>query len=124
MAKQSVMVIDDEESILFILKDFLAGLNLQPHMCATLQQAVEVLKKEPINIILCDVTLPDGKGTDFYYKIVQTYPHLKDRFILMTGYSLDDSLETFLNDNRISFIQKPFQLDLIRSKIMEILKKS
>ncbi|MGO8822245.1 MAG: response regulator, partial [Desulfomonilaceae bacterium] len=64
MARERILVVDDEEDILELVKYNLTKENFQV-MCATSgEEALQKLKKETFDIILLDLMLPGRDGLD------------------------------------------------------------
>lgn len=58
--------------------------------------AQKVLEKEPVDVVLCDVKLPDGNGVDFVRTIRQSYPMLE--IILLTAFgNVPDGVQAMRN---------------------------
>lgn len=58
--------------------------------------AQKVLEKEPVDVVLCDVKLPDGNGVDFVRTIRQSYPLLE--IILLTAFgNVPDGVQAMRN---------------------------
>jgi DNA-binding NtrC family response regulator len=70
--------------------------------------------------MLTDVVMPGGGGPDLAKTVLQTRPDL--RVIYMSGYT-DRVLSEKLGENA-SFLQKPFGLDHLASKIRSLLNCS
>ena len=46
------------------LTHILASQQVEPLCCSTLREAVETLRKEPVGLVFCDKSLPDGTYRD------------------------------------------------------------
>jgi DNA-binding NtrC family response regulator len=62
----------------------------------TLSGGFDILKREEIDVILCDVKLPDGNGVDFVKEAKARYPLLE--IILLTAYgNIPDGVQAIKN---------------------------
>ena len=75
--------------------------------------------KEKIDLALLDIKLPDMAGEEVYQHITKLHPELK--VIVCSGYSIDGPAQELLNLGAQAFIQKPFSLDYLSTKIKEVL---
>ena len=62
--KLKVLIIEDNEGDLMLVTDYLSEVFPLANIihCSYLSEAITVLKQQPIDIILLDLTLPDSKG--------------------------------------------------------------
>lgn len=59
---EKILIIDDETDLRFVLKRFLAKHNYEVVEAATGKKALEILRSQPVNLILCDFKLDDMDG--------------------------------------------------------------
>jgi two-component system, NtrC family, response regulator HydG len=106
-AKQSILVIDDEESIRFTLERFLTFEGFTVITAGDCREALDVIKNNNIDVVFADIVLPDGTGMDILSKIKQTQPDC--RVIMMTAYpSVETVRSTFLM-GASDYITKPIR---------------
>jgi len=79
-----LLIIDDEEKLRQLLKRIINLEGFDVAEAGTLKEGKKFLEKEPVDVILCDVKLPDGSGVDFVKNIRQDYPFTE--IILLTAY--------------------------------------
>lgn len=82
--KPQILIIDDEEKLRGLLKRIISLEGYVVKEAGTLVSAKQVLAGKDIDIVLCDVKLPDGNGVDFSKEIKATYPHIE--IVLLTAY--------------------------------------
>ncbi len=80
----------------------------------SLQSASDIYKEQPIDLIILDVTLPDGNGIDFMTKIrkTDTVP-----IILLTANKMEMDIVSGLELGANDYITKPFSLMVLRARI-------
>ena len=78
------MIIDDEEKLRGLLKRIISLEGFDVLEAKTLNASSKVLEKETVDVIICDVKLPDGNGVDFVKEIKQAHPLVE--VILLTAY--------------------------------------
>ena len=93
---KQVLIIDDEEKLRSLLAKIigLEGFDvLQAGDCKT---GMKKLEQNNIDVVICDVKLPDGAGVDFSKKIKEIYPFIE--IILLTAYgNIPDSVQAIKN---------------------------
>lgn len=75
-----------------------------------------------IHLLLTDVVLPNMNGRVTYEKAVRTHPGLK--VLYMSGYTNNVIAHRGVLDEGINFIQKPFSIQGLGSKVRQVLDKS
>ncbi|MBL7746959.1 MAG: sigma-54-dependent Fis family transcriptional regulator [Chitinophagaceae bacterium] len=80
----SVLIIDDEEKLRQLLKRIVSLEGFNVLEAGNLKSATKILDKESIDVVLCDVKLPDGNGIDFVKEIKKKYSFVE--IILLTAY--------------------------------------
>ncbi len=123
MEPKKVLVIEDEADIANILTNVLKLVSLETQVCTTGREALEHLKQERYHGVILDLTLPDVKGTELYRQIVSEYPDLRGKFLITTGYSLDDELESLIAEGGERFMQKPFQLMELKDLVVQMVNQ-
>ncbi|MGE5343289.1 MAG: response regulator [Candidatus Omnitrophota bacterium] len=107
MSEKKILVIDDEDFIRELVKDFLELEGVQCQDAETLNEAMKLLETETFDLILLDRNLGEIRTEDFI-------PELKKKsrnnvpILLLTGDQLDYPLLKGVGANGIIF--KPFQV--------------
>jgi len=92
----SVLIIDDEEKLLKLLSRIVKLEGYTVLEASSLKAAYRLMEKESIDVILCDVKLPDGNGVDFVKETKSKYPSTET--ILLTAYgNISDGVQTMKN---------------------------
>lgn len=92
----SILIIDDEEKLRQLLKRIISLEGFTVLEANNLKSATKVLEKEIVDVVLCDVKLPDGNGVDFVKEIKQA--HSSVEVILLTAYgNVPDGVQAMRN---------------------------
>lgn len=85
--KEHILVVDDEESILVLLREMLEELGYQVTVCNDPETAVRVFTENPndFSLVISDMTMPNKTGAELIGEIKQIKPEIK--IILCTGFS-------------------------------------
>lgn len=94
--KGTILIIDDEEKLRQLLTRIISLEGFIVLEAGDLKSASKILEKESIDIILCDVKLPDGNGVDFIKAIKSKYSAVE--IILLTAYgNIPDGVQAMKN---------------------------
>jgi len=106
-----VLVVDDEAEIREALNIYLRSEGLTVYAASNGEEALEVLEREPVHLILMDVMMPRMDGITATYKIRETR---NVPIILLTAKSEDTDKIMGLNIGADDYVTKPFNpLELI-----------
>lgn len=83
MGSANILVVDDEDKLRSLLKRVIAMEGYAVYEAPDLKTAEKILNKEDIDVIVCDVRLPDGTGLEFTRSVKTGYP--KAEILLLTG---------------------------------------
>jgi len=117
--KKQVLLVDDEPELLAALSDFL-GLDSDLYAVHTAkggQEALEIINRENINLVVSDIQMPEITGLHLLTEIRALHPHI--RVILMTGYGTDTIQQEAEQKGCLHFLNKPFQVEHLRNLIRE-----
>jgi two-component system NtrC family response regulator len=93
MHQGNVLVIEDDAKIRLLLKRVLSLEGYTAYEAADLRSAARVVKDEEIDVIVCDVKLPDGSGIDFT-KRIKTSTSTNIEIIMLTAFgNIPDSVQ-------------------------------
>jgi two-component system, NtrC family, response regulator len=96
MSDRSVLLVDDEEKLRALLKRIIGLEGFNIFEANDLKAASRILERESIDVVLCDVKLPDGNGVDFVKKIKPTHPSTE--IILLTAFgNISDGVQAMKN---------------------------
>ena len=92
----TVLIVDDEEGLRRLLGRIISLEGYTVVEASSLKDARKKLAKEAIDIVLCDVRLPDGNGVEFTAEIQQHYNQVE--VILLTAFGdIADSVQAMKN---------------------------
>lgn len=91
-----ILVIDDEEKIRTLLSKILSLEGFEVFQASDLANAKKRLEFSDIDVVVCDVKLPDGSGVDFVKKIKEKYDVVE--VILLTAFgNIPDGVQAIKN---------------------------
>lgn len=121
----SLLYVDDEATNLRVFKsNFRKIYNV--FTCESPFEAIELLKHEPIQIIITDQRMPDMTGTEFLEKIVPDFPDVIK--IILTGFTDIEAIQDGINKCGIyKYVTKPWNFDEMKGlleRAIETYKKN
>ncbi|KIA88478.1 sigma-54-dependent transcriptional regulator [Kaistella jeonii] len=91
-----ILIIDDELKLLKLLGMIVSNEGYEVFQASTARSGMNMLSNNDIDLVLCDVKLPDAFGVDLVREIKTKYPHLE--IILMTAYgNIPDGVQAMRN---------------------------
>lgn len=81
---KKILVIDDEPKIRNLLSKIISLEGFEVFVAKDLEEGNSIIHNSRIDLIFCDVKLPDGNGVDFTKKIKKDYPNIE--IILLTAF--------------------------------------
>jgi two-component system, NtrC family, response regulator len=85
MVAGNILVVDDEDKLRSLLKRIISLEGYSVYEAADLKAAMRILGKEDIDVVVCDVKLPDGSGLDFTKSMKGKTSHVE--VILLTAHA-------------------------------------
>ncbi|HUP11486.1 MAG TPA: response regulator, partial [Niastella sp.] len=117
----TILLVDDEEKLRGLLKRIISLEGFTIYEAADLKVAAKWLEKEPIQVVLCDVKLPDGSGVDFVKEVKIKHPAVE--IILLTAYgNISDGIQAMKN-GAFDYIIKGDDNDKIIPLLMRAIDK-
>lgn len=110
-----ILVIDDEPTIRFLLKEILAEWGYELVEASRALRGIEIIKQGGIDLVLLDIQLPQMNGLEAIQKIREVNEKVPV-FILTAFHNLRDVVN-MLDVSIQEFIPKPFDIDELHDKI-------
>lgn len=119
---ERILVVDDERRQREIACGLLKRLGYQPEAVSSSEEAVEYVKKRPVDLIVLDMIMPKGiNGRETYEEIIKIRPGQKA--IIATGFSETEAVKTAQRLGAGKYIKKPYTLIEIGLALKEVLGK-
>lgn len=115
-----ILVVDDEDRVASMLERALTESGNRVVRASSLAEGKELLALGKFNLVLSDVVLGDGTGLELYDARGRAAPP----FLFMTGNVMDVPLMKYFEDNKLTYLKKPFDLADLFSEIAAVLEKA
>ena len=120
MEPAKILVVDDERSILVLLKEALGQWGYQVTTAASAAEALGILKSELFDALITDIRMPDMSGLELLREVKKQDESIE--VVMMTGYPTIASAVQALKEGAYDYLSKPLILDELRhlmSRMME-----
>jgi DNA-binding response OmpR family regulator len=121
---KTVLVVDDEPSVLFALSEALGDRRRGVRVVTAANgiEAVAVLESEPVDLVLTDLRMPDMDGFELLAFLRRSHAELP--VILMTALGSEETAAHLGTAGSFECLTKPFNVAALKHKIAEMLAES
>jgi response regulator RpfG family c-di-GMP phosphodiesterase len=116
-----VLLVDDNVEIIDILTDFLTLNGCKIYKASSGREALEVLGKAELEIVILDVKLPDVNGISLIDTIKIKNPTIG--IIMITGYHDPNLIVEAMKKGASDFLIKPFEFDKLILVMMRVVRE-
>jgi CheY-like chemotaxis protein len=117
---ERILIVDDEEHIRELLREFLNGAGYEVAVAANGEEALEVAQRERPDLILLDIRMPELDGVETCMRLKTNDKTRSTPVIIATAFG--DTLAEALDAGADDFVNKPFQLEEIALRIKSLLR--
>lgn len=118
--KFSVLFVDDENGILKALKRSLKNETYTKYFVDSADEALEVLRREEIAVIVSDIGLPKMNGVELLRLVEKEFPKVVK--LALTGiHEMQEVVTIFDQVNLYKYITKPWNVEDMKTYINEAL---
>lgn len=115
-----ILIVDDDVHLALALRRVVGGDDRIVELAHDVASGSRFLREHPVDVLLCDFDLPDGRGSDVLRCAVQHQPDAPR--ILLTGHADWEVAERAVNDGSIDrALSKPCDPSTIRQAVDEAL---
>ena len=120
---ETILLVEDEPSILELTQMMLQRLGYQVLTAGTPGEAIRLAREYggEIHLLMTDVVMPEMNGRDLAKNILSMQPNLKRLF--MSGYTANVIAHHGVLDEGVNFIQKPFSMEKLGTRVREALEE-
>ena len=121
-----IWIVDDDESIRWVLEKALARESLSTRSFSSAREAMDALQNSMPQVLVSDIRMPGESGLELLQEVKARYPGLP--VIIITAFSDLDSAVASFQGGAFEYLAKPFDIDkaveLIRRALEESLREA
>ena len=116
-----ILVVDDERSLRDLLSIMLKKEGYAVDVAESLEGGLEALRGKPYSLVITDLRLPDGSGTDILRRCHELTP--SPIVMVITAYASTETAVDALRFGAYDYFTKPFDIDEVRNRISNALER-
>ena len=121
--QKSILIIDDEGDMLQLLKRSLEpDMKCRIHTAQSGKKGLQILAREPVDLVLADIKMPEMNGLELLDLIKQDYPDLT--VVMMTAFGGVETAVEAMRCGAYDFITKPFDHETLLVRLEKALERS
>ncbi len=118
-----VLVVDDEQAIRDVFHAYIDHApGYECYKAGTGLEAIEVMKKHPIDVVITDINMPDMDGIQLL-KEIRSHKQYNADMIIITGFGDDYSYENIIDMGARDFIKKPVPLNELMVRLKRVVNE-
>ncbi len=121
MAKERVLIVDDEKNIVSSLQEILNDEGYEIVTAEDGLNALEIVQSEPPDLVLLDIWIPGMDGIEVLQAIKTYHPEIE--VLVMSGHGTIDTAVKATKLGAYDFIEKPLSLDQLVMSVEKALKQ-
>jgi two-component system response regulator PilR (NtrC family) len=118
---RQILVVDDEPEVRDTLYNVLKSLDYSPHVAASGSEALEILEREAIDVVLSDLYMPEMDGIELLKKVMMR-DH-KVIFLMITAHPTIETAVEAIKKGAYDYLTKPFHIEEVRLKINRAMER-
>lgn len=115
-----LLVVDDESDILDVYEDLFATWVGRLIRVSKAQEAFEVIKSQPVDVIISDLKMPQMTGIELLEKVRELNKAIP--FLLVTGFGDKAAAVSALRLGAFDFLDKPFEVEKMKTTVTAALE--
>ncbi|HTR82136.1 MAG TPA: response regulator [Bacteroidota bacterium] len=118
--KDKILVVDDEDSLRMTLKMRLEGADFDVQVARDGEEALAVLKENPVDLVLLDINMPNMDGIETLGHIAEDYPSTE--IIMLTGFADFSTAIECLKKGAKDYLVKPIEMTELITRVKSTLR--
>ena len=107
MQDLNILIVDDEQRLADELLEFLEENDFHAYAAYKPSQAFEILRTQPIDIVILDLRLPEMSGLEMLQQLKKDFPDID--VIMVSGHGDMETVIQSIRFGAFDFLQKPFR---------------
>jgi CheY-like chemotaxis protein len=122
LSPRRILVVDDESAVREALTEALRRAGYVVHATGDVGDAVAVLGREPVDLVVTDLVLPGGSGLEIARTVKRAHPGVP--VVLITGWPGRVDPQTLEAQGIDAIVEKPVGLDAFRATVASLIERA
>lgn len=116
--RKHILIVDDEENARLGLSLLLAQEGYTVESAAGGEEALELLSRHPVHLVISDINMPGMNGLSFLREVHRAYPEVA--VILITAFGEIESYIDAMNLGAFEYLNKPIRSEELKSVMYKV----
>jgi CheY-like chemotaxis protein len=118
---ETILLVEDDEVVRALVREMLSRNGYTVLEAASGADALRICarRESPVDLVITDVVMPGMSGSELADRLADEYPQLK--VLHTSGYSDEAIVQHGVLGASAAFLQKPFSMQALASKVREVL---
>lgn len=122
MLRGKILLVDEVETVLQLEEEVLGAAGASVRLARTMAQAVEILKQQSVDAIVCDAKLSSGDSiADLHAWVEKMRPELASKVLFTVSTAGEEDVLKFLRGTGCPVLRKPFQIEEFLAAVKSVL---
>ena len=109
MGTAHILVVEDDESLRRVIHALLERAGYEVGSAADVGQALEILHRQPHDLVIADLNLPDASGMDLLKKVRAEFP--ETAVVIVTAFGTIETAVEAIRSGAYDYLTKPVHPD-------------
>jgi two-component system phosphate regulon response regulator PhoB len=123
VVKENILVVDDEEDILEVVRFNLSREGFDVTCAGTGEQALEIVKNQTVDLMVLDLMLPGIDGLDVTRQMKRNPAYSHIPIVMLTAKDKENDVVAGLEVGAEDYITKPFSPSILSARVRAILRR-
>lgn len=105
--KHTILIVDDDQSYRSILQTIFSDSSYSVSTAENGKDALDLLQSNPVDLVITDLQMPNLDGVSLIQEVKRRYP--TTLFIVMSAFAEEERYHSFLSNQLIRCLPKPFR---------------
>jgi two-component system response regulator HydG len=117
----TVLIAEDEEAAQRVCREIVHSLGQEAFTASTTEEALDVLEKHPVEVILLDLKMPTTGGMDLLEQVKRTRPNVE--CIVLTAHGTIETAVQAMKLGAYDYVTKPFHVAELKLKLERLIER-
>jgi response regulator RpfG family c-di-GMP phosphodiesterase len=119
--KRHVLIVEDDLELAESYKQLLEARDYDVSTAPNGVLALRHILRREVDAIVCDLKMPEQSGDLFYATVERVKPHLRRRFIFITGFADKPQFRPFVDKVESPVLRKPLAIEQLLAELEKLL---